>query len=79
MREHHFLAQQAQQVAIGLQERGPLPAQQVRLQPAHEPGEQRRERQHERELDQLDRGVERYCHAASTASSTTRAPNTKVR
>jgi hypothetical protein len=79
MRQHHLLAQQAQQVPIGLHERRPLAAQHVRLQPAHEPREQRRECEHQRELDQLDDGVEGYCHAASTASSTTSAPNTRVR
>ena len=79
MRQHDLLADEPQQVAIGLRERRPAPAQQLRLELAHITGEQRRQRQHEQHLAELHERVEGYCHIASTISSTTSAPKTSVR
>ena len=79
MRQHHFLAQQPQQVAVGLQQRRTAAAEQQRLELAYIPREQRRERQHDHELSELDQRVEDYCHTLSTINSATSAPNTRVR
>ena len=51
--QHHLLAQQPDEVAIGLDERRALAAQQPRLDLAHEAGEQRRQHQHQQHLRAL--------------------------
>src|SRR5205823_10032806 len=77
--KHHVLAQQPRELAIGLEQRRALPADQMRLELAHEAGEQRRSREDQRKLHELHAERERYCHMASTARSATSAPNTRVR
>jgi len=79
MRQHDFLAQQPQQVTIGLHEGRSLPAQQACLHHAYIAGEQRRKQQHDQKLAELNDGVENYCHIPSTISRMTSAPNTSVR
>ena len=77
--EHDVLAQEAQELAIGLQQRRPLAADEMGLELAHVAGEERREQQDQRELYKLYGERERYCHTASTMRSATRAPKTSVR
>ncbi len=60
--QHHFLAQQPDEVAIGLDQRRPSPAQQPRLHLAHEPGEQRRQQQHQQHLRALHGEIEDHGH-----------------
>ena len=61
-----FLVQQPDEVAVGLQYRRPLPAQQPRLDLADEAGEQRRQQQHEQHLAALDeRSADRHSATAS--------------
>ena len=79
MREHDLLADQPREVAVGLQEGRALPAQQSGLDLAHVAGEERREREHERDLAELNERVEDQFHTARIISSTTSAPNTRVR
>ena len=69
LRQHHVLAQEPRQVAVGLDERRALPAQQPRLHLAHEAGEQRRQQQHQQHLRALDGEIEDHGHMASTSSS----------
>ena len=77
--QHHFLAQQPQQVAIGLKDRGPLAAHQPGLDLAHVAGQQRGEQQHEQHLHALHDDVRDHDHIASTSSRVTRVAKTRLR
>ena len=77
--QHHLLANQLEQIAVGLENRRASAAQQVRLDFADIAGQQRRERQHQQQLSELNQRVEDQCHTASTIKSTTTAPKTRVR
>jgi hypothetical protein len=77
--QHDFLAQEAREVPIRLQERRPLPAHEMRLHPAHVAREQRREREHQHHLHELDAELGDYCHTARTMRSMTSAEKTSVR
>ena len=67
------------EIAIGLDQRRALPAQQPRLHLAHEAGEQRRQQQHQQHLRALDGEIEDHGHIASTRSSSTSAQKTRLR
>ena len=77
--QHHLLAQEAHEVAIGLEQRRAPAAQHTSLDLAHQPGQQRRQRQHQHHLCTLHEEVEDHGHSASTRSSATRAANTRLR
>ena len=77
--QHHVLAQEPDEVAVRLNERGTLPAQQPRLHLAHEAREQRRERENQQHLGGLHRKIEDQGHIASTSRRPTRATKTKLR
>ncbi len=66
--EHHLLAHQPHEVAVGLEQRRSLPAQEPRLDLAHEAGEQRRQQQHQQHLRALHGEIEDQGHIASTSS-----------
>ena len=68
-RQHHLLAQQPDEIAIGLHQRRSAPAQQPRLHLAHEAGEQRRQQQHQQHLRALEGEFADHGHIASTSSS----------
>ena len=73
------LRSRREQVAIGLEQRRPSPAQQARLHLAHEAGEQRRQQQHQQHLRALHGEIEDHGHIASTSSSETSAAKTRLR
>ena len=77
--EHGFLAEQANQFAIRLPQRRSAPAHEARFHLAHEPGEQRREREHQHHLRGLNGEIVDQGHSASTRSKRTRARNTRLR
>ena len=56
------------EVAVGLDQRRSLPAQEARLHLAHEAGEQRRQQQHQQHLRALHGEIEDHGHIASTSS-----------
>ena len=72
--QHDVLAQQPDEIAIGLQQRRPAPAQQPRLHLAHEAGEQRRQQQHQQHLRALHGEIEDHGHIASTSEQRAPAP-----
>ena len=79
MRQDDLLAHQSDQIAIGLQQRRAIPAQQARLHLAHEAGKQWREQQHQQHLPGLEEEIARQDHIASTSSRKTSAANTNDR
>ena len=79
LRQHGVLAHQPDEIAVRLEQRRALPAQEPRLDLAHEAGEQRREQQHQEHLRALDGKIEDHDHMASTRSKPTKAAKTKLR
>ena len=79
VREHGFLAQKAQQVAIGLDHRGAAPARQPRLHLAHDAGHQRRQYHDQQHLHELHEQLQRQRHRVITRSKMTRAAKTRLR
>ena len=77
--QHHVLAHQPHQIAIRLDQRRSSPAQQARLDLAHQPGQQRRQQQHQQHLRTLHDEVEDQGHMASISRRRTRAANTRLR
>ena len=71
--------QKPREIAIGLQQRRPLPAQQPRLHLAHEAGEQWRQEKHQQHLRALKGEIVDHGHIASTNKRSTRAANTSDR
>src|SRR5262249_30579638 len=79
LRQHDLLAHQSDQIAIGLQQRRTLTAQQPRLHLADETGEQWREQQHQQHLPTLEEEIVRQDHIANTSSRKTSAAKTNDR
>ena len=70
---------QPDEVAVRLDQRRSLAAQQPRLDLAHEADEERRERQHQQHLCGLHREVEDHGHIASMRRRPTSETKTKPR
>jgi hypothetical protein len=82
LRHHRLLAQQLGEVAIGLDDRGPAAREEPRLELAHQPGQRRRQEQHERQLRQLEQDGGRgsdHLTSATVTSSTISAVNMNTR
>ncbi len=77
--DDRLLAGKPDQVAVGLDERRPLPAQQPRLGRADDTGQQRRDRDDQRHLQELEDEIDDQGHDASTTRSVTSAPKTTLR
>ena len=77
--DDRLLAGEADEIAIGLKERRPAPAQQARLGHANETGQQRRDRDDQRHLQELEDEIDDHGHDASTTRSVTSAPKTTLR
>ena len=77
--DDRLLAGEADEIAIRLQERRPASARQARLGHAHEAGQQRRDRDDQRHLQQLEDEIDDQGHDASTTRSATSAPKTTLR
>ena len=77
--QHHLLAQQPQQVAVGLQQRRAAPAQQPRLDLAREAESSGASSSTSSICAPCTSEVEDQRHSASTSSRTTRATNTRLR
>ena len=74
-----WFKQKPQEVAIGLDDGGPLPPQQPRLELADEAGQKRCEQHDERHLESLDEEGGDQVHSASTRSRKTSAKKTRPR
>ena len=74
-----LLAHEPHEIAIGLDQRRPAPAQEPRLHLAHETSEQRRQQQHQKHLHALYGEIEDHGHIASATSRITRAAKTRLR
>ena len=79
MGDHHLLAQQPGEIAVGLEHGCAAVLGQPGLCLAHDAGQKRGERDHERHLRELHEQIEDHDHAASTRSKETRAPKTSAR
>ena len=83
LRQHGLLADQAQEVAIGLEDRRPAPAQEARLELARVAEKERREQEHEDHLRALRDETEDQVHTSITImrrnKRVTSAPKTRLR
>ena len=79
-RQHHFLLQQPQQVAVRLHQRRTSPPDQPRLEDADEARQSWRQHQHQRHLNDLENAREQglddhHCDTATMTRSAIRAKN----
>ena len=79
MGEHHLLAQQPREIAVGLEHGCAAVLGQPRLRLADDAGQKRGERDHEHHLRELHEQIEDHDHAASTSSKKTSAAKTSAR
>src|SRR5262249_3218880 len=77
--QHHLLADQFQEIAIGLEQWRSAAAPQARLGLAREGEQQRRPRQHQEHLRALQDELGGYVHSDTTSNSVTRATNTTLK
>ena len=77
--DDHLLADQFQQVAVGLKERWSASSQEPRPDPARHAGEQRCGGEHQHDLHELREPAEPHRKPPTITSSSTSAANTSVR